>query len=107
MEWVLGKGTVPFSVEKPKSRQICEGKDASGNLGPVEILSLTLPEAFCLQLFRKALLLTLPHAKAELNHNPGRTAEEVLAGSCSGPSPGVPWREILIRSRGLKGFLSA
>lgn len=107
MEWVPGKGNVSISVEKPKSRKICERKDASGNLGPVEILSLIHCEVFCLQLFRKALLLMLPHAKAELNHNPGKTAEEVLAESCSGRSPGVPWRKILIRSSGLKGFLSA
>lgn len=102
MEWVLGKGNVPISVEKPKSSEMCERKDAAGNLGPVEILSLIPSEAVCLQLFRNALLLTLPHAKAELNHNPGRRAE-----SCSGRSPGVPWRRILIRSGAVKGFLSA
>lgn len=102
MEWVLGKGNVPISVEKPKSGQIWEGKDASGNLGPAEILSLIHSEVFCLQLFREALLLTLPHARAELNHNPGKSAE-----SCSGRSPGVPRRGILIRSSALTGFLTA
>lgn len=107
MEWVLGKGNFSISVEKPKSRLICERKGAPGNLGPGETLSLIHSEVFCLQLFRKTLLLTLPHAKAELNHSPGRIAEEGLAESCSGVSPGVPWRKILIRSGGLKGFSSA
>ena len=88
-------------VERPRSRQVCEREDASGNLGPVKALSLIHSEVFCLQLFRKALLLTLPSSKAELNHSPGKTAEKVLTECCSGHSPDVPWRTILLRSSGV------
>ena len=68
--WTCGKTEI--------KADICEREDASGNLVPVEVLSLIRSEVFCLQLFRKALLLMLPYSKAELNHSPGKTAEKVL-----------------------------
>lgn len=87
--------------ERPKSRQVCKRKDASGNLGPVKELSLIHPEVFHLQLFRKPLLLILPYSKAELNLSPGKTAEKVLTECCSGHPPDVPQRMILLRSNGV------
>lgn len=77
-------------VERPRSKPIRGREDASVNLCPIEALSLIHSEVFCLRLFRKALLLVLPYAKAELNHNPGKTAEKFLTECCSGYSPDVP-----------------
>lgn len=90
---------------RPKPRQICEREDASGSLGHVKVLSLIHSEVFCLEPFRKALVLMLPYSKAGLNHRHGKSAEEDLTECCSGQLPDVTWRRILLRSSGVKGVV--